>query len=246
MNLAAAETAETIRVLDQGFVRLVDGMGDDVAVVAAARVSYASGSKGEEKDRKLISYLMRHQHMTPFEQAVLKFHVRCPIFVMRQWIRHRAGSFNETSARYVEMKDEFYVPEAFRAPDSKNKQSSGPAPEIDQARARELLVRSQREAYAAYQELLKLGVARELARTVLPVSLYTEFYWTVNARNLMHFINLRADAPAQWEIQRYAEALARLFRMKMPWTWDAFLQHGWRGTNPALDEEKRNCAALAS
>lgn len=634
MNPSATETTDTIAVLDKGFVRLIDGMGDDLAVVQAARVSYASGSKGEEKDRKLISYLMRHQHMTPFEQAVFKFHVRCPIFVMRQWIRHRTGcltgntrlyfdlpsgprngrprvfpvlleefhrkwhegarpipharrpttkvvvplrerlermrlrqlredtgtfghtrvvdvfstgtkpvfevetedgkricctkdhrflfkdgwktleqatglslqgslaicsldlpdlavngrtverplyrdrewlerqysqpeaddrsigamlgvsehvirkwrklhgliglklkpftkgqqpwnkgrtyrfgprpfdpdhlaavrkarsgarsnfwkggvageragigrwttdaaprifrrdgyrcrncgkiggrlhahhvipvwadrskafdesnlatlcgachrrihavgaelefaerlagadavalyqrverprppsqrmvvpkwvrvrsikyagmrptfdltvegpshnyvadgivthnSFNEISARYVEVKDDFHVPEIFRAPDLKNKQSSQAAPEIDQRLARELLVKSQREAYASYQELLKLGVARELARTALPVSLYTEFYWTVNARNLMHFIDLRADAPAQWEIQRYAEALAAFFAQRLPWTWAAFLEHGWSGKNARLDEEKRSLCPPAS
>jgi thymidylate synthase (FAD) len=234
---------ESIPVLDKGFVRLVDMMGSDLAVVEAARVSYGSGSKGEEKDRKLISYLLKHQHATPFEHAVFKFHVSCPIFVMRQWIRHRTGSFNEISARYTEVKDEFYLPETLRAPDLKNKQSSQAAPHIDQAKCLSLLEKSQRQAYEVYQQLIKEGVARELARTVLPVSQYTQFYWTVNARNLMHFIDLRADAPAQWEIQRYAEALSKFYAAKMPWTWAAFLEHGWKGTNPSLDEEKRKCAA---
>jgi len=231
-------TAE-IKVLDKGFVRLVDLLGNDLSVVQAARVSLGAGSKGEEKDRKLVGYLMRHQHMTPFEHAVFQFHVKCPIFVMRQWIRHRAASYNEQSARYCEVPDEFYVPEVFRAPDPKNKQSSGVSPAVDQGRCRELLLASQRQAYAAYQDLLKAGVAREIARSVLPVSQYTQFYWTVNARNLMHFIELRADAAAQWEIQRYAEALAVFFRERMPWTWEAFLRYGWRGTNAILDAAKR-------
>lgn len=227
-----------IKVLDKGFVRLVDFMGGDDAVVAAARVSYGAGLKGEEKDKKLVGYLLRHQHMTPFEHSVFKFHVSCPIFVMRQWIRHRAGSFNEISARYTEVQDEFYLPEKWRAPDLKNKQASQEAPEINQEKCTGLLKDSYEKAFSAYQELLKAGAARELARMVLPVSLYTQFYWTVSARNLMHFIDLRADAPAQWEIQRYAEALSEMFAQKMPWTWEAFLSYAWKGTNPSLDRQK--------
>lgn len=228
-----------IKVLDKGFVRLVDFMGGDNGVVAAARVSYGTGLKGEEKDKKLIAYLLRHQHMTPFEHSVFKFHVSCPIFVMRQWIRHRAGSFNEASARYREVKDEFYLPEKWRAPDPKNKQASQETPQIDQEKCARLLQESNEKAYAAYQELIKAGAARELARMVLPVSLYTQFYWTVSARNLMHFIDLRADAPAQWEIQRYAEALSEIFAQKMPWTWEAFLSYAWKGINSRLDEQKK-------
>ena len=230
---------DAIKVLDKGFVRLSDIMGGDASVVNSARVSYGSGTKGEEKDRKLIQYLLRHEHMTPFEHAVFQFHVSCPIFVMRQWIRHRAGAYNEISARYTEVKDEFYVPEVFRAPDPKNKQSSAPSPAIDDAACRALVLKSQKESYAAYQELLKAGVAREIARSVLPVGQYTQFYWTVSARNLMHFIDLRADAAAQWEIQRYAEALGTIFRDKMPWTWDAFIRFAWKGVNPSFDAQKK-------
>ncbi len=473
-------------VLDRGFVRLVDSMGGDAGVLTAARVSYASTSKGEEKDRKLISYLLRHEHMTPFEHAVFKFHVSCPIFVMRQWIRHRAGcltgdtelwfdlpsgpargrrksyrmsieefhrkwhegarpiphakrlgsfvaipqrprlarmhlrslneqtwtfrhtrildifktgekptfevglddgrlirctkdhrflfeggwktlaaetgleltgelatyrgdglprlcvngrqvsqplyrdkewlerqyrmpdadddgiaamlgvsrhvirkwrkvakplarvtkmipkwariasirylgvlptydltvegpfhnyvangivthnSFNEISARYTEVQDEFYLPGQWRAPDPKNKQASQPAPAIDQARCARLLQEAYDKSYAVYKELLSLGAARELARMSLPVSLYTQFYWTVSARNLMHFINLRADAPAQWEIQRYAEALSDIFARSMPWTWEAFLRHAWKGSNPRLDGMRGKLAPEAA
>ena len=233
---------DKIDVLDRGFVRLVDFMGSDQSVVTAARVSYGSGSKGEEKDRKLITYMLTHDHMTPFEHAVFQFHVACPIFVMRQWIRHRIASTNEVSARYTEVKDEFYVPAQWRAPDAKNKQGSVDAPELDGQRCTQVLREAYRNSYTAYQELLKAGAAREMARMVLPAALYTQFYWTLNARALMHFINLRADAHAQWEIQRYAEALAAIFRAKMPWTYEAFLLHSWKGTNPKLDSEK---AALA-
>jgi thymidylate synthase (FAD) len=229
---------EKIPVLDHGFVRLVDVMGGDMSVVTSARVSYGGGSKGEEKDRKLISYMLRHDHMSPFEHAVFQFHVSCPLFVMRQWIRHRMASYNEVSLRYTETKDEFYVPQKWRAPDLKNKQSSQAAPELDHDKCTELLRASYEKAYASYQELIKAGAARELARMVLPTSLYTQFYWTVNARSLMHFIDLRADANAQWEIQRYAEALAEFFRKRLPWTWEAFLLYSWKGKNPTLDAEK--------
>ncbi|MBI5210392.1 MAG: FAD-dependent thymidylate synthase [Elusimicrobia bacterium] len=228
-----------MKVLDKGFVRLVEFMGGDVGVVAAARVCTGTGSKGETNDRRLIAYLITHQHLTPFEHSVFKFHVACPIFVMRQWIRHRSSSYNEISARYTEAKDEFYAPRAWRTPDARDKQSSGAAPGVDQARCARLLKRAYAEAYAAYRQLLGLGVARELARLVMPVGIYTQFYWTVNARNLMHFINLRADSHAQWEIQRYAEALAGFLAARMPWTWEAFLRHGWTGTNGKLDDMKR-------
>lgn len=153
------------------------------------------------------------------------------------------NSYNEVSARYTEMKDEFYLPEQWRSPDLKNKQASQAAPHLDQERCTKLLRESYDRAYAAYQELIKAGAARELARMALPTSLYTQFYWTVNARSLMHFIDLRADANAQWEIQRYAEALAQLFREKLPWTYEAFLLYSWKGKNAKLDAEKAELAA---
>ena len=156
------------------------------------------------------------------------------------------NSYNEISARYTEVKDEFYVPAEFRAQDPKNKQSSAPSPHIDDKRCRELIQKSQEQAYAAYQELLRAGVAREIARSVLPVGQYTQFYWTINARNLMHFIDLRADAAAQFEIQRYAEALGELFRDRMPWTWEAFVRFAWKGVNPTLDAQKKQLEAVPS
>ncbi|MDE2038884.1 MAG: FAD-dependent thymidylate synthase [Elusimicrobia bacterium] len=231
-------TDAATRVLDKGFVRLVESMGGDAGVVDAARVSYGGKSKGEEADRKLIAYLLKHQHMTPFEHSVFKFHVSCPIFVMRQWIRHRIASYNEISARYTEVKDEFYVPSLWRSQDVKNKQGSVAAPSLDHAALTAALQRQVNSAMASYKELLAAGVAREMARFVLPVNLYTQFYWTINARSLMNFLSLRADAHAQWEIQQYAEALAGYFKEGMPWTYDAFLRFVWKGENARFAAER--------
>lgn len=226
-------------VLDKGFIRLVEFMGADQGVVDSARVSYGGKSKGAEQDRKLIAYLLKHAHMTPFEHSVFKFHVSCPIFVMRQWIRHRIASYNEVSARYTEMKDEFYLPSSWRAQDVKNKQGSVASQALDHAALSALFQAQIDSAKTCYKGLLAAGVARELARMALPVNLYTQFYWTINARSLMNFISLRADAHAQWEIQQYAEVLARIFEAKMPWTWEAFLTHSWKGQNALIDEQRR-------
>lgn len=223
----AQPEADLIHVLDRGFVRLVDFLGGDMAVVQAARVSFGQESKGEERDRRLIDYLMRHEHGTPFEMAVFKFHVKAPVFVARQWFRHRVGSYNEISYRYVEVTDEFYVPDRLRAQDTKNKQSSvrGAFTEEEHARGRALIEEAYRACYARYQELLAMGVARELARIVLPVGMYTQFYVAYNARSLMNFIRLRTGEGAQSEIRLYAEALAEFFRRRMPWTYEAFARY---------------------
>ena len=215
-----------IPVLDKGFVSLVDFMGGDLAVVQAARVSFGQESKGDERDRKLINYLMRHEHGTPFEMSVFKFHVKAPIFVARQWFRHRVGSYNEISYRYVEVEDEFYVPEELRAQDTKNKQASfgGSFTEEQNAEGRALIEASYAEAYEKYRELLQMGVAREMARVVLPVGMYTQFYVAYNARSLMNFIRLRTGEGAQAEIRLYAEAMNQIFKERMPWTHAAFEQ----------------------
>jgi len=224
-----------IPVLDKGFVRLVDFLGGDDAVVQGARVSFGQEAKGDERDRKLIHYLMKHEHGTPFEMAIFKFHVKCPIFVARQWFRHRVGSYNEISYRYVEVEDEFYVPTELRAQDTKNKQASfaGGFTDEQQAQGRALMEEAYNAAYAKYEELLALGVARELARVVLPVGLYTQFYVAYNARSLMNFVRLRTGAGAQFEIKQYAEAMNRIFKEKMPWTFEAFEQYVLKneGTN---------------
>lgn len=231
--------SDSTPVLDKGFVRFVDFMGGDQGVVDAARVSYGGKSKGEDADRKLIAYLLKHKHETPFEHAVFKFHIKCPIFVMRQWIRHRMASYNEISARYTEVKDEFYMPAQWRAQDVKNKQGSVAAPTLDHAALSKAFEAQIQSALKTYKDMLAAGVARELARMVLPVNSYTEFYWTVNARSLMNFLSLRADVHAQWEIQQYAEALAQSFKAKMPWTYDAFLQFVWRGVNEKMAAQRQ-------
>ena len=222
---------DRIEVLDHGFLRLVDAMGGDAAVVDAARVCYDSRSKGAAQDRRLIAYLMKHSHLTPFEHAVFKFHVSAPIFVARQWFRHRMASYNEVSGRYTEVKEEFYIPAAWRSQDAVNKQGSVATAELDHAGLSAALAAQVRSSVAAYREMLAAGVAREMARLVLPLNLYTQFYWTVNGRSLMNFISLRADEHAQWEMQQYALALAGFFRRRMPWTWKAFLSHAWKGRN---------------
>lgn len=216
------KTGRVYSVLDKGFVRLVDFMGGDQRAVESARVTFGSKSKGAEKDKLLVEYLLAHGHHTPFEHSVFQFHVKCPIFVARQWLRHRMASYNEVSARYTEVKDEFYVPSEFRAQDKVNRQGSLKSPALKTAELLETYKASIEASYAAYRKLLEAGVARELARLVLPVSQYTQFHWTVNARSLMNFITLRMDSHAQLEIQAYAEAIAEIFKAEMPWTWEAF------------------------
>jgi thymidylate synthase (FAD) len=233
-----SDSREPIKILDQGFVRLVDFMGGDQGVVDAARVSYGGVSKGAAADKKLIAYLLTHDHGTPFEHAVFKFHVKAPIFVARQWFRHRMASYNEVSFRYTEVKDSFYMPERWRGQDKKNKQGSTTAVDLDQDALRTMFKTHVDAALVTYKKMIEMGVAREMARMVLPVNLYTEFYWTINARGLMNFVSLRADVHAQWEIQQYGEALARTFRAEMPWTYEAFLRHAWKGENAAISVER--------
>ncbi|MDR0953101.1 MAG: FAD-dependent thymidylate synthase [Elusimicrobiota bacterium] len=211
-----------ISVLDKGFVKLIDFMGGDNRVVSSARVTFGGVTKGEEKDKMLIKYLMDHAHHTPFEHCSFQFLIKCPIFVARQWMRHRMCSYNEVSARYTEVKDEFYIPKEFRVQDTHNKQGSLKATDLDNAKLLKIYEDSIEASYQAYQKLLEAGVAREMARGILPVAQYTQFYWTINARSLMNFINLRAEGHAQYEIRVYAEAIAKIFKEKMPWSWEAF------------------------
>ncbi|HFE52664.1 MAG TPA: FAD-dependent thymidylate synthase [Bacteroidetes bacterium] len=215
------------QILDHGFVRLVDFMGGDQAVVQAARVSTGQGSKGEERDRQLIDYLLRHKHETPFEHSVFKFHVRCPIFVARQWFRHRIASYNEISGRYTTLKYEFYLPKKLRRQISRDYKYEE-LPEDVSAELISKISEAYDASYRLYNELLDAGVARELARIVLPLALYTEFYWTINARALMNFLSLRAEAHAQYEIRQYAEAIMEIFKTKMPWTYDAFMRYWFK------------------
>jgi len=219
-----------IQVLDHGFVRLDDAMADDLSVVNGARVSFAQRKEEmDESDEGLVRFLMRDRHGTPFEHNSFRFHVRTPIFVAREWFRHRVGSFNEFSMRYAKATDDFYVPE----PEDVRTQVGKPgaysfdpvAPEVAET-TREELQAVYEAAYAAYEKLVELGVARELARCALPVGAYTEFFWTVNARALMNFLSLRAAETAQREIRRYAEACEVFFAEKMPVTHAAFIANG--------------------
>ncbi|MEM1346856.1 MAG: FAD-dependent thymidylate synthase [Pseudomonadota bacterium] len=218
-------------VLDHGFVRVVDYMGDDGAVVQAARVSYGRGTRSARDDAGLIRYLMRHWHSTPFEMCEIKLHVKLPLFVARQWIRHRTANVNEISARYSILDREFYIPapEALAAQSSTNRQGRGEvlAPE-DAARVLALLREDASRAYDHYEEMLDpegLGLARELARMTLPANVYTQWYWKTDLHNLLHFLRLRADPHAQWEIRAYAEAIAALVRDWVPLCWAAFADY---------------------
>lgn len=203
------------KVLDKGSVKLIDSMGSDRSVVQAARVSYGQGTKSEEQDNRLLKYLWDNNHGTPFEMVQFKFHVTCPIFVMRQWIRHRIGSFNEISARYTEVPTDFYEAVQWRGQGKTNKQVSEGALE-NQEELDKLYEVVLHIASEAYHKLLEGGVAREQARMVLPVSLYTQFIWSVNLRSLMNFLELRDSSHAQYEMQQYAKAVKRLTRSVIP------------------------------
>lgn len=206
---------------EDGFARLVSHMGTDADVVQAARVSYSSGTKSVSDDRGLIRYLMRHKHTTPFEMVEFKFHIRAPIFIARQWLRHRTASVNEMSARYSVVDTGYFMPEALRTQSAANKQCSG-----QDLEGAELLLLKQKAscdlAFHTYDELLKKGCSRELARTHLPQSTYTEFYWKVNLHNLLHFLKLRLHDHAQKEIRDLAQQVADLVRPIVPVTWEAF------------------------
>jgi thymidylate synthase (FAD) len=221
---------DTIQVLDHGFVRLDGAMADDLSVVNGARVSFARRkTELDDADAGLIRFLMRDRHGTPFEHNAFRFHVRCPLFVAREWFRHRVGSFNEFSMRYARATDDFYVPE----PEDVRSQVGKPgaysfepvSDEVAQT-TREELQAVYEHAYATYERLVEQGVARELARAALPVGAYTEFFWTVNARSLMNFVSLRAAETAQREIRRYADAVERFFEERMPITYEAFVANG--------------------
>jgi thymidylate synthase (FAD) len=227
MTEALPEPDGQIDVLDHGFVRLDAAMADDLSVVNAARVSFARRRFDmDESDVGLVKFLMRDRHGTPFEHNAFRFHIRTPIFVAREWFRHRVGSFNEFSMRYARATDEFYVPAAEDVRSQVGKPGAYSFEPVEAELAEHTRAELQRvyeTAYATYEALVEAGVARELARSVLPVGAYTEFYWTVNARSLMNFLSLRAAETAQREIRRYAEACEQLFATHMPVTYEAFV-----------------------
>lgn len=229
----------TIPVLDHGFIRVVDYMGDDAAVVQAARVSYGRGTKKVSEDRGLIRYLMRHSHTTPFEMAEIKVHVKLPIFVARQWIRHRTASVNEYSARYSILDKEFYIPDIahLSAQSSSNRQGREESSIEDSAWVLNLLRDESERSYHGYTSLLntsedgsdldngRVGIARELARMNLSLNFYTQWYWKTNLHNLLNFLRLRADPHAQYEIRAYAEKLLDITQKWVPLTFEAFQEY---------------------
>ena len=236
-------------VLDHGFIRVIDYMGDDAAIVQAARVSYGAGTRHVSNDEGLIRYLMRHWHSTPFEMCEIKLHVKLPVFVARQWIRHRTANVNEYSARYSILDREFYIPapEHLAAQSTVNNQGRGEVLTGEEAaRVLEMLKSDAGRAYDHYQEMLsqegQQGLARELARMNLPANIYTQWYWKVDLHNLFHFLRLRADAHAQYEIRVYAEAICRVVADWVPIAYGAFQDYRMGGvtlSSKALDCVRR-------
>lgn len=238
------EKGLTIPVLDHGYVRYVDHMGTDQRIVEAARISYKSPSKGEEQDKKLIEYLYKNKHTSPFEMVKLTLNIKLPIFVMRQYVRHRMQNLNEVSARYTELPNEFYIPSKWREQDPKNRQGSIEISILKQGfkipkdgqivdcSAHEYftfkLEQECKRAYETYQELLFHGVAREMARMILPVNIYTEIYACWDLKNLLHFITLREDSHAQAEIQEYGKAIKSICKELFPWTMEAYEKYKFK------------------
>lgn len=213
------------QVLDKGFVRLVDYYGSDSRIVQSARVSYGEGTKTISQDGALIDYLLRHQHTSPFEQVVFTFHLKMPIFVARQWVRHRMARMNEVSGRYSIMKDEFYVPEnsCISKQSTNNKQGRGEVFEENQAKEFQAeFIEGQQKAYEVYKDMVEKGIAREIARINLPLALYTEFYWQMDLHNLFHFLKLRLDSHAQYEIRLYAEKILEIIKTVCPMAVNSF------------------------
>lgn len=227
-------------VLDHGFIRVIDYMGTDSAIVQAARVSYGKGTKKVNEDAGLINYLLRHRHTTPFEMCEIKFHIKLPIFIARQWIRHRTANVNEYSGRYSIMDKEFYIPapEHLAAQSKSNRQGRGNVLSGNEAaRVLELLKQDAQTAYSHYEEMLnedineniidenKSGLARELARMNLSLNFYTQWYWKIDLHNLLHFLSLRADSHAQYEIRAYADIMLDILKAWLPITYNAFMDY---------------------
>ena len=233
---------QPFEVLDHGFVRVVDYMGNDSSVVQSARVSYGAGTKKVNADKGLINYLLSHRHTTPFEMCEIKFHVKLPMFVARQWIRHRTANVNEYSARYSILDKEFYIPapENLAAQSNNNRQGRAEVLTGDYAqKILDLLREDATRSYDHYEYMLNLddqdpnrpGLARELARMNLPVNFYTQWYWKIDLHNLMHFLSLRADSHAQYEIRVYADIMLDILKLWLPLTHQAFMDYRMGSTN---------------
>lgn len=242
---------QEFKILDHGFVRLVDYMGGDNSIVQAARVSYGKGTKKSSQDRALIRYLMRHRHTTPFEMCELKFHIKLPIFVARQWIRHRMANVNEYSARYSILDKEFYVPANAAEQSNANHQGRGAIINgVEGTEDLNIIRNFSQEAYDKYSYLMNLdengnaidnsrkGLARELARMILPINYYTQWYWKIDLHNLLHFISLRADSHAQYEIRVYAEKIAEIVKLWVPYAFEAYEDFRMNATYLSAQEKK--------
>ena len=220
-------------VLDHGFVRLVDYMGSDDRIVQSARVSYGEGTKTYRQDKGLINYLLRNDHTSPFEQVVFTFHLKMPIFVARQWVRHRMGRMNEISGRYSVMKDECYIPDkdhiALQSEDNKQGRKDEAVDSATAEKIQNMLKAEQDRIFSNYHELLDMGIAREISRIDLPLSLYTEFYWQMDLHNLFHFLALRMDGHAQYEIRAYANVIFDIVKVVCPIAAEAFENHKLNG-----------------
>lgn len=236
---------QEFKALDKGFVRVVDYMGNDSSIVQAARVSYGKGTKTTQDDVALIRYLLKHKHTTPFEMCEIKLHIKAPIFIARQWLRHRTASVNEYSARYSIIEEEYYVPatENIRKQSSSNKQGRGEA--LSTAESQEIqnkMDQVTQNCFALYNEFIKIDdnnnelVAKELARSILPVNIYTQFYWKIDLHNLMHFLRLRCDSHAQYEIREYANIILDLLKLWLPSTYQAFLDYHINAINFSAQE----------
>jgi thymidylate synthase (FAD) len=238
-NRAISEGLENVlgnefKLLDHGFVRVVDYMGNDNAVVQAARVSYGAGTKKVNEDIGLINYLLRHHHTTPFEMCEIKFHIKCPVFVARQWIRHRTANVNEYSARYSIVDNEYYVPESDKIALQSLSNKQGRGTNVDSDLADEFISKikeTSEKQYKHYNDMLERGVAREIARVSLTLNYYTEFYWKIDLHNLMHFLALRADSHAQYEIRVYASQMLELVKLWVPHTYSAFMNYKMNSVN---------------
>ena len=233
------------KVLDKGFVRLVDYMGSDESVVQAARISYGRGTKSVSQDAALINYLMRHSHTTPFEMCEIKFHIKLPIFVARQWVRHRTANVNEYSARYSVLDHEFYVPEhdQIAKQSEDNAQGRGSSLSYEDAQyVTDLLVNDSNRVYETYNKFLEKGVSREISRVNLTLNYYTEWYWKIDLHNLLHFLKLRSEMNAQYEIRVYAKTMLEIVKKWVPLTYAAFVEYSLESQNfskSALDVIKK-------
>lgn len=240
-------------VLDKGFVRLVDYLGGDARIVQAARVSYGAGTRSFREDAALIDYLMRHEHTSPFEQVVLTFHIKLPIFVARQWIRHRTARVNEISGRYSILPEEYFMPSpdalAPQSADNKQGRENVPFDAATAERLRTIIEDASAQSFKAYRALLDAGLAREVSRIVLPLSLYTEWYWQMDLHNLFRFLALRLDPHAQREIREYARVILEITRKVAPAataSFERYMLQGVRFSGPEMEELRRRLGLAAA